>query len=344
MIELKASYFDGKTSGARNVTVQLSQKSILIQGGVDVQIPREQLRILNPMQNCPLIIEIKDGARLEIDPRDYSYDQIKSFAGSRNRLVYWLETNLISVLVSAFLIIVGAVYVVQVVLPRFSVVIAEKVPQSWANALDNTIVEQLDGRLLAPTVLPMARQQELLKFLRQKINTPPKILFRKLQMPNAFALAGNTMIISDELVETMDQDEEILAVALHEMAHLKKRHVLSMLISSSALSALAFVVIGDMVGTTEWILNIGVFLVGAKYSRSFEKEADAWALASLEALHLPASCFKEALLHLEKAYSSKVFKQSTLLNYLSSHPGIDERVGKIKGEACEQRAPEEQNL
>ena len=336
MIELKAAYFDGKTSAAHTVQVQVLEDALLILGEAPQKVSRENFRIMSPLRNCPLVIELKDGVRIEVDPKDYDYEQIKSLLKSKGRWLYWFENNLLSVFASLLLVVVGAVFLVQVVLPKFSEAIARKVPQTWAKSLDETIVEQLDGKFFAASELTEERQDELLKYLNQNIEGSQNILLRKLGIPNAFALAGNTMIISDELVTAMEQDEEILAVALHEDGHLKKRHVLSMLISSSALSAAAFVVLGDMVGATEWFLNFGVFLVSAKYSRGFEKEADAFAITSLKSLNLSPACFKEALLNIDKAYTSKLFKENSLFNYISSHPDIRDRVGKISDESCGQ--------
>lgn len=334
MTQLLATYFDGKTSGSKNVQVQILEGSIVILGDAPQPYRRDQIRIVSPMSYCPLVIELYDGGRLEIDPKNYQFDQVKSLISSQGKLLNWFEANYFGALSCLVFVVVGIALIVQLVLPIFSETVAAKVPQKWANTLDKTIVEQLDGRYFTPTELPNERQEELLSYFKKNIKPMPQILFRELDVPNAFALAGNTIIISDKLVASMEKDEEILAVALHEMAHLKKRHVLSMLISSSALSVLSFVIIGDMVGTTEWILNMGVFLISAKYSRSFEQQADQLALESLYRLNLSATCFKDALLNLQKAYSALKIKQLGVFDYLSSHPGIDERVEKINGPDC----------
>ncbi len=334
MIELRATFLDGKTSQARDVKLRVLNHSIVIVDGDERTLAQGQYRAMIPTKNGPLIIELVDGGRLEVESGYYHFEQIRNLFTSGSRFVYWLESHSLGVVLSLISVVLGLVFLVQVVLPKLSGSLAARVPQEWANSFDKILVEQLDSKYFSPSKLSPERQQQLTDYLREHIDPRIKILFRELELPNAFALAGNTIIIGDELVEAMSQDEEILSVVFHEEAHLKNRHVLSTIFSSSVLSGVSFFIIGDMVGTTDTILNMGVFLVSAKYSRKFEQQADQGAYASLKRTGLSSSCFKQALLDLEKAYKMSTNPKNKLFNYLSSHPQTTERVAGVKDEVC----------
>ncbi len=51
---------------------------------------------------------------------------------------------------------------------------------------------------------------------------------------NAFALPGGIVIVTDQLMQLAEHDDEILAVLAHEIGHVKHRHVLRGLPQDSA--------------------------------------------------------------------------------------------------------------
>lgn len=334
MIEIKAFYFDGKTSEKKHVTVQLSESAAVVLLETPLRYERKEIQAESPMANLPLVLDFKDGSRVEVPPENFKYKEVSFFFSKKSQLLFLLENNWLSFALSFSLFVAIMIFLVQVILPKISEEIAHKVPQKWANKIDTAIVSQLDGPFFSPSTLAKEKQDQVQSYLKSKLTTAPQILFRKLSVPNAFALAGNTVFLGDELIEILHQDEEILAVALHEVGHLKNRHVLSMLISSSALSILGFLIIGDMVGGTEWVLNIGIFLMGAQYSRDYETQADQYAIQELKRQRISPACFKKALKSIEKSHNIREKVEGELLSYLSSHPDTEERVRDIKDVEC----------
>jgi predicted Zn-dependent protease len=63
-------------------------------------------------------------------------------------------------------------------------------------------------------------------------------------------------------------------------------------------------------------------LLQSKYSKEFEMQADAFAFAYLKRDGIPA----QALLSLLQRIERQSNKTGTLPDYLSSHPGIQERA------------------
>jgi len=90
--------------------------------------------------------------------------------------------------------------------------------------------------------------------------------------PNAFALPGGPIILTDQLYQRVDGDRDILVGVLgHELGHLRHRHGMRMLVQASALSAAAGALYGDF---STLFSQIPVLLGQASYSREFEHQAD----------------------------------------------------------------------
>ena len=74
-----------------------------------------------------------------------------------------------------------------------------------------------------------------------------RLVFRKSRIgPNAFALPGGTMVMTDQLVELVDHDDAVLTgVLAHELGHLQARHGMRMLVQATAIGAVSSLVFGD---------------------------------------------------------------------------------------------------
>ena len=114
---------------------------------------------------------------------------------------------------------------------------------------------------------------------------PWNLVFRASRIgPNALALPGGTLVMTDELVALVDGNTDVLtAVLAHELGHLQHRHGLRMLVQVTLLGTLTSVLLGDF----STVLAGGAALVGqAHYSRNAEREADAAAVRVLRAARI----------------------------------------------------------
>ena len=147
----------------------------------------------------------------------------------------------------------------------------------------------IDDRLMRPSRLPADEQNRLRAALAQALSVLPagsvpawQLVFRKSRIgPNAFAVPGGTLVMTDELVELVDRDAQVItAVLAHEMGHVRHRHGLRMLVQATVLSGLASVVLGDF---SALLAGVPVLLGQASYSREAEREADTEAVRILQA-------------------------------------------------------------
>jgi len=153
-------------------------------------------------------------------------------------------------------------------------------------ALELQIGEQalgyFDRYLLKPSELKPARQAQIRERFEQLLAAQPgepppahRLNFRSVKGlgPNAFALPGGDIVLTDELVELMGPDgmDSVIGVLAHEMGHVQQRHGLRLAVRASLVGAAAGLVIGDF---SSLLAGLPALLAQQSYSRDFEREAD----------------------------------------------------------------------
>ncbi|UCD81410.1 MAG: M48 family metallopeptidase [Desulfobacterales bacterium] len=148
---------------------------------------------------------------------------------------------------------------------------------------------------------------------------------------NAIAFPGGIIIITDEMVETAEEMEEVLAVLAHEMGHVELRHIMRSVLQNSAIGVIVATVTSDAASLSAAVTALPVILAQTKYSRDFETAADEYAFRLLK----------------QKGYSPRAF--ATLMEriamehqedrnpfaWISTHPVTSERVKRARDAAAD---------
>jgi beta-barrel assembly-enhancing protease len=116
---------------------------------------------------------------------------------------------------------------------------------------------------------------------------------------NAFAVPGEQIVISGNLINEADTPEEVAGVIAHEMGHGIELHPEAGIVRSLGLSAIIELLASGQSGT---LTNTGALLLELNYSREAEHEADTHALRILKSADVsphPLSVFFKKLLKLE---------------------------------------------
>lgn len=175
-------------------------------------------------------------------------------------------------------------------LPLTSRAVAALLPSKVEQQLGDTALAAMEGTWLSPSRLDSAQQEAIrqrhaqalrLRFPNGKAPMV-SLQFRHARIgPNAFALPGGTIVVTDELVRLLaDRPDILLGVLGHETGHIHLQHGTRSLVQASVLGAVAALVLGDA-GT---LLSTAPVLMGQMaYSRDFEREADEEAMAWLRA-------------------------------------------------------------
>ncbi|HEX2101968.1 MAG TPA: M48 family metallopeptidase, partial [Candidatus Synoicihabitans sp.] len=161
----------------------------------------------------------------------------------------------------------------------------------------------------------------------------PDLHFRHFgTLPNAFALPGNIIVVTDALVTMAEDEEEIAAVLAHELGHLRAHHpVQRLLLGSTALLVLTAAT-GDLSTLTSFAATLPFLLLQNGYSREFESAADTFAAERLLEAGIDPARLAAILMRMDKTHDDFVSRRFT---YLSTHPATEDRVQKLRGPADE---------
>ncbi|TXC67082.1 M48 family metallopeptidase [Piscinibacter aquaticus] len=211
------------------------------------------------------------------------------------------------------------------------------IPASVDDAVGEVALRSIDEEWMKPSALDAAQQQRLRAAFEQVLAAQPpgsvpahRLEFRKSRIgPNAFALPGGTIVMTDELVTLVDGDAAVIAgVLAHELGHVRHRDGMRMLIQASAVGVLASVVVGDF---NSLLATVPVVLGQSAYSRDAERRADAESVRLLRDAGLSPAVMV--------TFFEKIAKEQgehRLGIAIASHPADEERIRFFR-EAAAQR-------
>ncbi|MBC7475087.1 MAG: M48 family metallopeptidase [Candidatus Sericytochromatia bacterium] len=135
---------------------------------------------------------------------------------------------------------------------------------------------------------------------------------------NAFALPGGYIAVNTGLLEKSDSPEEVAAVLAHELQHVYKKHAVEAIVKNIGFAIFLNLTLGDISS----LAYIGSEIVGLKFSRDDEREADALGAQLLDKSGInPNSMisFFKKLQAINKDLPASV-------EFISTHPLTDERI------------------
>jgi predicted Zn-dependent protease len=140
---------------------------------------------------------------------------------------------------------------------------------------------------------------------------------------NAFALPYGHLIINSGLILNCDNQEELIGVICHEIAHIELDHVMKKLVKEIGLSVLISMASGNSGGDV--IKESLRVLSSSAFDRSLEKEADLKAVDYLVKAKVDPEPFAEFLYKISKLESDA----TQYFNWVSTHPASKERATYI---------------
>ncbi|MGI9274123.1 MAG: M48 family metallopeptidase [Endozoicomonas sp.] len=288
--------------------------------------------------DTPRQIRFPDGGLFETEQNDI-IDQVVSAhgVGRLQSLVHRLESKLRYVVGSAVVILAMIAVLMIYVVPSASKHLAMSLPVSVTESVGSGSLELLDSWVFDTSELTDQRQREIRSGFAGMTGLAASdhsflLLFRKSPQvgPNAFALPDGTLVITDELVQLAQNDEQIMAVLAHEMGHVIHRHGLRQVLQSTGLSVLLILVTGDIVSATNLAAAIPGFLLESHYSRGMESEADDFALEFMKQNGPEPIRFAEIMQLLEQWQQEHYDSLGGQPAFLSSHPATEERISRFR--------------
>lgn len=347
-----ADYFDGRSARPRRVRLRAEGGTLHLQpvdddtgsAGVLPSLPLSQLRWPERTRHGARVAHLPDAlGGGELHALDAAaWDRFARQAGVRESLVVRSQQSWRQVLVAiALLLLVG------IAGWRWGVPLATQgaltlLPQRVDAEIGALAFDQIDRQWLKPSALPAAQQAALRAAFARALQRaepagvlPWRVEFRASRIgPNAFALPGGTIVMTDELVQLVGGDESaIVGVLAHEYGHVKHRHGMRQLVHASVLGAVGSIAFGDYSGV---LAGLPALLGTLGYSRDFERQADDEAIAVLRADgRSPAAMalFFERFAQWRKDKGHGDDSDSVLGIAFSSHPADAERIARFRDAA-----------
>lgn len=334
MIRFSATYFDGESTRAHPVEVAVDEGDTVHVHGLAtaVSAPLSALRIAPRLGNTVRSLAFPGGARAESDAHD-ALDALLARAGTSRGLgfVHTLESQWRWALAAAALLAVVLAGGVRWGIPLAAREIALRIPDALAYDLGKSTFALFDRTLFQPTRLTPARQAALRDgfagMAQSYPGLPLRLHFRRGIGPNALALPDGSVIVTDELCELSEHDDEIFAVLAHEIGHVHHRHGLRAALEGSSVALLVSAYFGDVAQISTLTAALPAAYAQAHYSREHELEADAFAFEHLVRAGIEPRHFVRILTALTGEHPQRAGGHVT---YLESHPPTAERVRRFE--------------
>ena len=325
-MQTKARYYDGRTAASVETTLHFSGLTLSWDAPTGSQSVRaDQVALVEPVGKGAWRIDLADGAVLEIDDPAFA-SEIARGLGQSN-FASRLEGSWPYAIAALVVAVVGFWAIITWGVPAASKHVAFSLPPSYDAILAEDGLGVLDQVLFDPSELTVGTQERLQAHFREIQAMDPdfgryRLEFRRADAigPNAFAVPGGLVVMTDAMVELAENDDELIAVLAHEVGHQANRHSLRILLQNSATAVLFAALTGDLTGVTALSGALPTVLVQAKYSRDFEREADEFAFRYLDQKGIDSGVLSGLLLRLEEGGGADV------PGWLSTHPSSKERV------------------
>lgn len=333
MNKVDARFFDGKSSRGSDVEVELIENSgirVAIQGKI-LDFPIDAISVECPVGDSGYLIHLPNDAVLHIGRSDPMADWCRPFAVAGMNSISLFERRWPYAIAALFVVIASGWWALTSGIPIVAKYLAKAMPNEIEFFLSKQGMNLLDHQFFGESELDPLRQRQIgdlfaSMFEETELADRLTLLFRKGNIlgANAFALPSGTIVITDELVELSEHDEEIIALLAHEVGHIDQQHSIRMLLQSSGSAALFVVLTGDFGSAALLGASIPAVLVHNAYSREFETEADDYAYRFLDSQGIARHRFADILLRLEQEHGNG--DGSAISGFLSSHPRTGDRI------------------
>jgi predicted Zn-dependent protease len=209
-------------------------------------------------------------------------------------------------------------------------------PASAEQRLGRQVLAGLEGDWLQPSRLSDAQQRawqdRWARRLAQaqsvsRVPLPERFVIHirdggKRLGPNAFALPGGDIVITDALLTLMaDEPDAVMTVLAHELGHVHHRHGLRLILHAGAVGVVTSVIVGDF---SALLAAAPAVLASNAYSRDNEREADLYGRTLARAGGADTS--RMAVFFERLARQRAGVDDHVVAIAISSHPADAERV------------------
>jgi hypothetical protein len=304
-------------------------------GDISEQCSVDTLKVTPQIGRADRFITMSSGGQFQC-ANDPFLDSLPQESPSEG-FVEWLEARwgmaLAGAVITVSLLLAGYFYGLPAIAER----VAGRIPMETEQSIGRQALAWLDNnKWFKPTHLEQDTRSQILKgFDELRADLPLKrydqLEFRDSEYigPNAIAMPGGTIVITDQMVKLTETQEEVLAVLAHELGHIELRHAMKHVMQDSVIAVAVTTVTADAASLSVAVAGLPALLAQAKYSRKFETEADDFAFRLLKQRNHSPAAFASLMERLAKKHEEK----EHAFAFVSTHPITSERIDRARAAA-----------
>jgi Zn-dependent protease with chaperone function len=337
-------WFDARSSKANAATLSLNGETVTVRFAERAESARlAEVDVTPRLGDTPRRLNFPGGGMFETPANDAIDRILESTDAGHAGWLHWLEERwrlgVLMVLPVAALLWFTATAGV----PALAKAVASLLPDSVTAELAEQVTGRREHFGFEETQLSERERAFLTQAFRRltaqmNLGADCELRFYKSASvgPNAFALPGCIVVFTDELMMLAQGDDELLAVLVHELGHVRHRHALRHVVQGALLSFILVAITGDATQISAAVASVPLIFLELQFSREFEREADRFAYTAMRAEHIPLQAFPDILLRMEeywRARSPGTHADGTTdwSRYLATHPPSEERARLFQG-------------
>ena len=300
-------------------------------GGTIVTALLNEIQLGQPLGSLPRRLTLPDGTLFETDDHAALHSLTGTRGGNRLHKLEQFRPRLLGI-VAATAVAIWLVW--QYGLDLIADAAISVTPAAVIEQIDKGVVEYIDLADGYATRLDDAQQAKVQVIFDRLVQTQQatsagtefKLLFRYMPYtgPNAMALPGGTIIVTDDLIEGFPDPDTIAGVLGHEIGHVTEQHGLKRLYRSLTIYILLAFISVDTGPLFDELLAGGNFLLNMKYSRTHETAADSFSVQLVHAAGYDPLGLVKFFDQMRKEESG-----DPSMSWLSSHPSGLDRIQAI---------------
>lgn len=342
MVERIEGFFyepNSSRHGPATLMVGSSDGLELLYEGGSIAYPKGSYTFEPPLGSLKRVIHLaSESGAARFETSDHvSFKELESALnpGSYWGVVAWLEGHWRGTLASVLAVAFFAFAFLEWGIPTLAKKVASDMPQSWRRGMTEQSLEFMldldyvkESGLAAERVAEIEalfqRSLDLAKADRETFDYELRLYEGGAIGANAFAFPSGVVVATDEFVALCENDDQLLAVFLHEIEHVEEQHGVRALLQRGGVFLVFSLLIGDASSVISLAEGLPALVLNSRYSQVFELESDSFAAEVLEESGVGAEAMEEILVLLHRG-SPDV----PLAEFLSTHPGLQDRLENI---------------
>ena len=298
---------------------------------INLELRRDEMVIQAPVGSLPYKILLAEGHLFEAENNQETKKFLEFYEKpNAESWLSYLEQKKTVILVGIIILAGLVITVPKYGLPWMGDQVAHWIPQSWLMMAGDETLEILDESFFSPSELALQDQDQFTKEFNRMASLVLKdqtarLVFRQSEEigPNAFALPGGLVVLTDELVEIAEDRAGVIGVLAHELGHVQLKHPARRLVRSLMALALVSLIFDDAATFAEELAAISGSLISLAYTREFEEEADRAGKEILIGAGLSPIPLADLLRKLSDGCEENC---SQLPEWLTTHPSVPSRI------------------